>query len=108
MNCSCGSDTNVVDTRTINEKTNVWRRRKCKACGCVFTTIEQLCETMPGKRGKLHVSERTATIQIKSVPTKVVVAPHKERAPRRETPLRVQTTRSLIEDMRMQNELMKL
>jgi transcriptional regulator NrdR family protein len=99
MNCSCGSDTNVVDTRTINEKTNVWRRRKCKACGCLFTTIEQLCETMPGKRGKLHVSERTAKQQIKPVPVKAVVAP------RSNTPPRVQTTRNRIEDMRMQKEL---
>lgn len=99
MNCSCGSDTSVVDTRPINEKTNIWRRRKCKACGCLFTTIEQLCETMPGKRGKLHVSERTAKQQVKPVPVKAVVAP------RSTTPPRVQTTRNRIEDMRMQKEL---
>lgn len=105
MNCSCGSDTSVVDTRPINEKTNIWRRRKCKACGCLFTTIEQMCETTPGKRGKLHVSERTAKQQIKPVPVKAVVAPRSKAPP---TPLRIQTTRSRIEDMRMQNELMKM
>jgi len=102
MNCSCGSDTNVADTRRINKNTSVWRRRKCKACGALFTTIEQVCETMPGKRGKLHVSERTAAKQIKPVAVKVVVAP------RSKTPTRVETARSRIEDLRMENEIMRM
>lgn len=43
MNCLfCeGGDTGVVNSRLQKRENNVWRRRKCKGCGTVFTTIEK-------------------------------------------------------------------
>jgi transcriptional repressor NrdR len=36
----CGSDTAVTNTRPQKRLNNIWRRRHCKACGAIFTSIE--------------------------------------------------------------------
>ena len=36
--CSC--DTSVVNSRLQRRSNQVWRRRQCKACRAVFTTLE--------------------------------------------------------------------
>jgi len=41
MNCPyCNNDTSVVNSRLQKRSNQVWRRRRCKACGAVFTTLE--------------------------------------------------------------------
>lgn len=43
MNCLyCGSDTSVVNSRRQKRNNQVWRRRQCKACKAVFTTLEAI------------------------------------------------------------------
>lgn len=37
----CGYDTNVSNSRHQRRSNTVWRRRKCQACGAVFSTIER-------------------------------------------------------------------
>lgn len=42
MNCLfCDGDTAVSNSRLQKRENNVWRRRECKSCGTVFTTIEK-------------------------------------------------------------------
>ena len=36
----CGSDTKVTNSRHQKRANNVWRRRECKACHTVFSTVE--------------------------------------------------------------------
>lgn len=36
----CGSDTQVVNSRHQKRVNQVWRRRKCAACGAIFSTTE--------------------------------------------------------------------
>ena len=36
----CGSPTQVVNSRLQKRANNVWRRRKCVACGAIFTSEE--------------------------------------------------------------------
>ncbi len=36
----CGGDTAVTNSRAVAGEHGVWRRRRCKACGAVFTTNE--------------------------------------------------------------------
>ena len=38
----CGSDTAVSNSRSSAGGQSVWRRRRCKACGAVFTTNEHI------------------------------------------------------------------
>lgn len=38
----CGGDTAVTNSRAVGGKYGVWRRRRCKACGAVFTTNEYI------------------------------------------------------------------
>ena len=52
MNCARGSDTLVKDSRPYDNRTSIWRKRQCKSCGTIFTTVEQVCETLPCKKGK--------------------------------------------------------
>ncbi len=41
MNCVyCGNDTKVTNSRRQSRSNQVWRRRQCKACRAVFTTLE--------------------------------------------------------------------
>lgn len=50
MRCpTCGADSGVIDSRKINGNRTERRRRKCKACGQRFTTIEVPVEEMPYK-----------------------------------------------------------
>lgn len=36
----CGSDTQVTNSRRQKKANQVWRRRVCKTCGAIFTTLE--------------------------------------------------------------------
>jgi transcriptional repressor NrdR len=36
----CNSDTSVINSRLQKRANQVWRRRQCKACKAVFTTLE--------------------------------------------------------------------
>lgn len=36
----CGGDLSVTNSRPQKSRNQVWRRRPCKACGAVFTSIE--------------------------------------------------------------------
>jgi transcriptional repressor NrdR len=38
----CGSDTEVVNSRSQKRSNSVWRRRKCKACDRMFSTEEHI------------------------------------------------------------------
>jgi transcriptional repressor NrdR len=38
----CGGKTEVVNSRPQKRMNQVWRRRKCSACGAVFTTNERI------------------------------------------------------------------
>ena len=38
----CGSKTHIVNSRHQKRANNVWRRRACRTCGALFTTIEQV------------------------------------------------------------------
>jgi transcriptional repressor NrdR len=38
----CGSDTRVTNSRWQRRSNQVWRRRQCKACKAVFTTLEAI------------------------------------------------------------------
>lgn len=38
----CGSETRVANSRLQRRSNQVWRRRQCKACKAVFTTIEAI------------------------------------------------------------------
>jgi transcriptional repressor NrdR len=41
MNCVyCGNETRVTNSRLQKRSNQVWRRRRCKACKAVFTTLE--------------------------------------------------------------------
>lgn len=37
----CSGDTAVVNSRLQKRENNVWRRRQCKDCEAIFTTIEK-------------------------------------------------------------------
>jgi transcriptional repressor NrdR len=37
----CGSETHVTNSRHQKRSNSVWRRRKCTACGAIFSTTEQ-------------------------------------------------------------------
>ena len=38
----CGQETKVVNSRLQSRLNQVWRRRKCLACGAIFTTEEKI------------------------------------------------------------------
>ncbi|MBI4033543.1 hypothetical protein HY379_00935 [Candidatus Saccharibacteria bacterium] len=38
----CGNDTAVTNSRLQKRSNQVWRRRQCKACRAVFTTLEAI------------------------------------------------------------------
>lgn len=38
----CGAKTEVVNSRPQKRMNQIWRRRKCSACGAVFTTNERI------------------------------------------------------------------
>lgn len=37
----CGAETNVINSRPGRRSNSVWRRRKCRVCGAIFSTREQ-------------------------------------------------------------------
>ena len=55
MNCNCGGKTIVKDSREQTD--SQWRRRYCNSCGLTFTTLEQQCQTLAGKKGKPRTVE---------------------------------------------------
>lgn len=36
----CSKDTRVINSRHQKRNNHTWRRRRCKGCGAIFTTIE--------------------------------------------------------------------
>lgn len=40
----CSNDTAVINSRPHKKTPSVWRRRECKACGAVFTTVEVVAD----------------------------------------------------------------
>lgn len=38
----CGHETEVANSRPQRRSNSIWRRRRCIACGSVFTTTEQI------------------------------------------------------------------
>lgn len=38
----CGGNTEVINSRLQKKANRVWRRRRCRACGAVFTSQEQI------------------------------------------------------------------
>ena len=38
----CGNDTRVTNSRRQRRSNQVWRRRQCKACKAIFTTLEAI------------------------------------------------------------------
>jgi hypothetical protein len=61
VTCSCGAETDVKETRKRPDG-SLRRRRKCRACGAMSTTIEQIVHTesslgpwRTGNAGTAHV-----------------------------------------------------
>lgn len=52
MICKCGAKMGVVNVVSTKEKT--LRKRKCKACGHSFFTMEFICNDQRGAREALH------------------------------------------------------
>jgi transcriptional regulator NrdR family protein len=48
MRCDCGGESTVLLTRT--EGNEIRRRRKCKKCKIVWTTMEKRLESFPDRR----------------------------------------------------------
>ena len=38
----CSGETDVINSRSQKRSNQVWRRRKCQACGAIFTTHESI------------------------------------------------------------------
>lgn len=120
MNCTCGSDTCVKDSRPYDNRTSIWRKRQCKGCGTVFTTLEQVCETLPTKKGKpLGIparSPQSRPLKREVKPVDVAPTPRPKR-PRKsaqvyELPVQVDAItpkpRNRVEDLKAERELKKL
>jgi len=57
----CGSDTKVTNSRHQKRRNQVWRRRRCLACGNIFSTLEvaDLSQAlMVDKNGRLEPFQR--------------------------------------------------
>jgi hypothetical protein len=117
----CGGRTDSVDGRYVEQ--GYWRRRICQACGHASTTIEQVCVTekgnrlrpariqapkppvvkLPRQRDPAHkptrkgkpVLDQYAAAKAAGLPT-----PAKQQKAAREV-----SSRSRIEDLKMQREL---
>ena len=50
MTCSCGGELAVLETRKRPDG-SMRRRRKCRVCGTMVTTVEQVIHTGAGPRG---------------------------------------------------------
>lgn len=92
MDCSCGGDTAVTETRTLEGVLR--RRRKCKSCGQAFYTQEVFlynAEDAPRnvaiKKKQYFTKPEAAEIQRKKVETRRKVEDIKEE--KRERKLRV-------------------
>lgn len=99
MNCNCGGKTVVKDSREQTECQ--WRRRYCESCGLTFTTLEQQCQTLAGKKGKprtvepvLRVPKIRAIKIAKKAVEKIVVMPIE----------RVSHSRNRMDDIRRDKE----
>ena len=99
MNCTCGHDTIVKDSRNMGD--GQWRKRYCKACGHTFTTLEQVCETLPGKQGK-PLKDGKPVIQRPKVKRPVKAVKTVKQA--KEVVQRTQSARSRMEDIRIEKE----
>ena len=121
MNCACGSDSLVKDSRLYDNRTSIWRKRQCKGCGTIFTTLEQVCETLPTKKGRpFGVPAAKAKPEKRKVKPVIAAPTQRPKRPRvkktkdlvLEKPAVVDALtpkpRNRIEDMKEQRELQKL
>jgi transcriptional regulator NrdR family protein len=53
----CGKQTEVINTRLQKRRNSIWRRRHCRACNAVFTSIEQVAYDL-----SLGFEDRTSRI----------------------------------------------
>jgi len=87
MNCSCGGETLVAETRTVEGI--FCRRRKCKQCGYVFWTKE-IFDREPRDRTKKPVVKQVFTKpEAAAIKQKKVDARRKVEDIKREKKLRV-------------------
>ncbi|MDB5168667.1 MAG: nrdR [Candidatus Saccharibacteria bacterium] len=58
----CGHETSVANSRHQKRSNQVWRRRKCQNCGCIFSTTETTNYSgswrVLGNNGRLHPFSR--------------------------------------------------
>ncbi|HVX23926.1 MAG TPA: ATP cone domain-containing protein [Candidatus Saccharimonadales bacterium] len=58
----CGGPTRVTNSRAQRRHNQVWRRRRCRRCGALFSTVESaeygLAWTVRGKNGRLQPFSR--------------------------------------------------
>ncbi len=104
MNCTCGAHTIVKDSRTQDR--GQWRRRKCTACGAMFSTIEQVCETVSNKRGRPFSNIEPVPRPKRERSPKP--APVKAKVPAHDTAVSKPSARNVIEDMQLQKLLDKM
>ena len=74
MNCSCGGETLVVETRTVEGI--IRRRRRCRSCEYTFWTKE-IFDREVGRQGKLtkpkkqiYTKPEAAAVKLKKVETR--------------------------------------
>ncbi len=101
MNCpDCNVCAIVKDARHTPE--GYWRKRFCRQCLKIFTTIEQPVVTIPGTRLKKAIVVKVP----KPEPVKRPVREKKLKQPKASKP--TVSARSLIEDLKMQQVLKEL
>lgn len=111
MKCQCGGDTHVKDTRP-HASGGIWRRRACKECGLIQTTIEQACDTIRCKPGPTagRKSERTLRVQrsksvIHAAPVSALLRPKRVRVAPKPSASHEKPAWMRIADMREEREL---
>lgn len=108
--CSCGSGSVVLDTRA-QPNGEIWRRRKCKKCLSVFTTLEYHCDTsgyVGEQRERAPAQRHPKQGQPRKKPVKVALPPvsRKIEKPAEKLPLEYQpSVIERIQRMREQKEM---
>jgi transcriptional regulator NrdR family protein len=87
MNCSCGGETQVAETRIVDEI--IRRRRKCKKCEYVFWTKEVFDREPIDKTKKAVVKQIYTKPEAAAIKQKKVDARRKVEDIKREKKLRV-------------------
>ena len=104
IRCKCGGKTQVTNTRPIAD--GIWRQRTCMGCKATLTTYEQECVTLDTPKGAVKGTTKANPIarpQRRIVPA--VVPAITRNMVRREPPGPRTSSRSMLEDARMEKEL---